>query len=56
MGKESDHIHLLALAQALGVCVRITYLDRVCSNFIYVVDIVLFVSIPLILSHLKNIT
>lgn len=29
MGKESDHIHLKALTDALGVCIRVEYMDRV---------------------------
>ncbi|XP_070578302.1 ubiquitin thioesterase OTUB1-like [Ptychodera flava] len=29
MGKESDHIHIIALTKALGVGVRVEYMDRV---------------------------
>lgn len=28
MAKESDHIHIIGLTDALGVCVRIEYMDR----------------------------
>lgn len=28
MGEESDHIHITALSDALGVSIRIAYLDR----------------------------
>lgn len=28
MGKESDHIHIIALAAATGVPVRVEYMDR----------------------------
>lgn len=28
MGKESDHIHITALTQALGVPVQVVYMDR----------------------------
>lgn len=28
MGEESDHIHITALSDALGVPIRIAYLDR----------------------------
>ena len=28
MYKEADHIHVSALTSALGVCVRVTYMDR----------------------------
>lgn len=28
MGEESDHIHITALSDALGVPVRVVYLDR----------------------------
>uniref|UniRef100_S4RNK6 Ubiquitin thioesterase n=1 Tax=Petromyzon marinus TaxID=7757 RepID=S4RNK6_PETMA len=28
MAKESDHIHIIALAQALGVSIRVEYMDR----------------------------
>jgi ubiquitin thioesterase protein OTUB1 len=28
MGEESDHVHITALTDALGVPVRIVYLDR----------------------------
>ena len=28
MGKESDHIHIIALTSALGVGVRVEYMDR----------------------------
>ena len=28
MGKESDHIHIIALTSALNVPVRIEYMDR----------------------------
>ncbi len=28
MGKESDHIHVIALTAAIGVSVRILYMDR----------------------------
>jgi len=28
MAKESDHIHIIALTDALGVCIRVEYVDR----------------------------
>lgn len=28
MGKESDHIHIIALAGALDVAIRVEYMDR----------------------------
>lgn len=28
MGEESDHVHITALSDALGVAIRIVYLDR----------------------------
>ena len=28
MAKESDHIHIIALTNASGICVRIVYMDR----------------------------
>lgn len=28
MGEESDHVHIIALSDALGVPVRVVYLDR----------------------------
>ena len=28
MGKESDHIHIIALSSALGVPIRVEYMDR----------------------------
>lgn len=28
MARESDHIHIIALTDALGVCVRVVYMDR----------------------------
>lgn len=28
MGEESDHVHITALSDALGVPVRVVYLDR----------------------------
>ena len=28
MAKESDQIHIIALTDALGVCVRVVYMDR----------------------------
>ena len=28
MAKESDHIHIIALTHALGVCIRVEYMDR----------------------------
>ena len=28
MGEESDHVHITALSDALGVPIRIVYLDR----------------------------
>lgn len=28
MGRESDHIHIIALSHALGVCIRVEYMDR----------------------------
>ncbi|EFJ35028.1 hypothetical protein SELMODRAFT_80751, partial [Selaginella moellendorffii] len=33
MGEESDHVHIIALTDALGVPVRVVYLDRsICDN------------------------
>nr|XP_006817582.1 PREDICTED: uncharacterized protein LOC102807319 [Saccoglossus kowalevskii] len=32
MGKESDHIHIIAITNALGVGVRVEYMDRVSGN------------------------
>ena len=33
MGEESDHVHIIALSDALGVPVRVVYLDRSsCEN------------------------
>ena len=28
MAKESDHIHITALTNASGICVRVVYMDR----------------------------
>ena len=28
MAKESDHIHIIALSEALGIHVRVEYMDR----------------------------
>lgn len=28
MGEESDHVHIIALSDALGVPIRVMYLDR----------------------------
>ena len=28
MGKESDHIHIIALTGAMGVPIRVEYMDR----------------------------
>ena len=28
MYREADHLHISALTAALGVCVRVTYMDR----------------------------
>jgi ubiquitin thioesterase protein OTUB1 len=28
MGEESDHVHIIALSDALGVPIRVVYLDR----------------------------
>lgn len=28
MGEESDHVHITALSDALGVTIRVVYLDR----------------------------
>ena len=28
MGKESDHIHIMALSQVTGVAVQVAYMDR----------------------------
>ena len=28
MGKESDHIHIIALTEALGIHVQVEYMDR----------------------------
>lgn len=28
MGEESDHVHITALSDALGVAIRVVYLDR----------------------------
>lgn len=28
MSKESDHIHIIALAQVLNVCIQVEYMDR----------------------------
>ena len=28
MAKESDHIHIIALTAATGICVRVEYMDR----------------------------
>ena len=28
MAKESDHIHVIALSEFLGVCIRVVYMDR----------------------------
>lgn len=33
MGEESDHVHITALSEALGVPIRVVYLDRSsCDN------------------------
>ncbi|EPS64204.1 ubiquitin thioesterase otubain-like protein, partial [Genlisea aurea] len=32
MGEESDHIHITALSEALGVPIRVVYLDRSCDD------------------------
>lgn len=33
MGEESDHVHITALSDALGVPIRVVYLDRSsCDN------------------------
>ncbi|PIN25636.1 ubiquitin hydrolase [Handroanthus impetiginosus] len=32
MGEESDHVHITALSDALGVPIRILYLDRSCDD------------------------
>lgn len=32
MGEESDHIHITALSDALGVPIRVEYLDRSSSD------------------------
>lgn len=32
MGEESDHVHVTALSDALGVPIRIVYLDRSCDD------------------------
>lgn len=33
MGEESDHVHITALSDALGVPIRVVYLDRSsCEN------------------------
>lgn len=33
MGEESDHVHITALSDALGVAIRVVYLDRSsCDN------------------------
>ncbi|KAL0335896.1 UNVERIFIED_CONTAM: OVARIAN TUMOR DOMAIN-containing deubiquitinating enzyme 1 [Sesamum radiatum] len=32
MGEESDHVHITALSDALGVPIRIVYLDRSCDD------------------------
>ncbi len=28
MAKESDHIHIIALTNGSGICVRVVYMDR----------------------------
>ncbi|KAK7104627.1 ubiquitin thioesterase OTUB1-like [Littorina saxatilis] len=38
MGKESDHIHIIALATALGTCVLVEYMDRsgeICNQLVF---------------------
>ncbi|EYU28472.1 hypothetical protein ABFS82_11G080100 [Erythranthe guttata] len=32
MGEESDHVHITAISDALGVAIRIVYLDRSCDD------------------------
>ncbi|KAL6580077.1 ubiquitin-specific protease otu1 [Orobanche minor] len=32
MGEESDHVHITALSDALGVPIRVVYLDRSCDD------------------------
>ncbi|KAK8965422.1 Ubiquitin thioesterase otubain-like [Platanthera guangdongensis] len=33
MGEECDHVHIIALSDALGVAIRVVYLDRSsCDN------------------------
>jgi len=32
MGKESDHIHIIALTSSLGIPVRVIYMDRGSSS------------------------
>ncbi|CAA0836957.1 Ubiquitin thioesterase otubain-like [Striga hermonthica] len=32
MGEESDHVHITALSDALGVAIRVVYLDRSCQD------------------------
>ncbi|XP_073135096.1 OVARIAN TUMOR DOMAIN-containing deubiquitinating enzyme 1 [Henckelia pumila] len=32
MGEESDHVHITALSDALGIPIRIVYLDRSCDD------------------------
>lgn len=32
MGEESDHVHITALSDALGVPIRVVYLDRSSSD------------------------
>ncbi|GER55320.1 ubiquitin thioesterase otubain-like [Striga asiatica] len=32
MGEESDHVHITALSDALGVAIRVVYLDRSCDD------------------------
>lgn len=34
MGRESDHIHIIALSQATGICVEVDYMDRGDGNLI----------------------
>lgn len=34
MGRESDHIHIIALSQATGICVQVDYMDRGDGNLI----------------------
>ena len=34
MGKESDHIHIIALTSAIGVSIRIEYMDRQSADHI----------------------